>query len=56
MPDFGPTVDDVGCLVRGAGATLRISHPGTVTSEIAGSLALWAANTSTPPEKPQKDP
>jgi hypothetical protein len=56
MPDFGPTVDDVDCLVRAAGATLRISHPGTVTGEIAGSLALWAANESTPPEKPQKEP
>jgi hypothetical protein len=40
MPDFGPTVDDVGCLVRAPGASLRITHPGTVTTEIAGSLTL----------------
>jgi hypothetical protein len=41
MPDFGPTVEHVRCLVRGPGASLRITHPGTVTGEISGSIALW---------------
>src|SRR5258705_1692899 len=40
MPDFGPTVDDTWCLVRAPGASVRISHPGTVAGEIVGSLAL----------------
>jgi hypothetical protein len=44
MPEFGPAVNDVGCLVRAPGASLRISHPGTVTGEIAGSLALDRQN------------
>jgi hypothetical protein len=40
MPDFGPTVDHVYCLVRGPGATLRIAHPGTGAPEIVGTIAL----------------
>jgi hypothetical protein len=41
MPDFAPTVDHVNCLVRGPGASLRITHPGTVMGEVSGSIALW---------------
>jgi hypothetical protein len=46
MPDFGPAVDDAYCLVRAPGASIRISHPGTVAGEgeIVGSLALTRQN------------
>lgn len=40
MPDFGPGVDFVHCLVRGAGASIIITHPGTTPFAIAGRLAL----------------
>lgn len=40
MPDFGPDVERVGCLVRGPGAVIRIAHPGTTASGIAGRLSL----------------
>lgn len=40
MPDFGPGVDYVSCLVRGAGASIRITHPGTARGAIEGRLAL----------------
>ena len=40
MPDFAPDVDFVDCLVRGAGASITITHPGSTTSAIAGRLAL----------------
>jgi hypothetical protein len=40
LPDFGPTVDYVKCLVRGPGASLRITHPGTSTTVAAGRLFL----------------
>jgi hypothetical protein len=53
MPDFGPTVDDVGCVVRRPGATLRITHPGTAAGEIAGRLALMRdPDPERPPEPP----
>ena len=39
MPDFGPTIDHVGCLVRAPGASIRITHPGSGAT-IVGSLAL----------------
>jgi hypothetical protein len=47
MPDFGPTVDNVSCLVRGPGVSLRIAHPGT-TGEIAGSIALLRRRDDVP--------
>lgn len=40
MPDFGPTVGFVSCLVRGSGASLRITHPGSAAPVVAGHLAL----------------
>jgi hypothetical protein len=40
MPDFGPAIDYVVCLVRGPGAWLRIAHPGTVPGAIAGNISL----------------
>ena len=40
MPDFAPDVDFVDCLVRGAGASITITHPGNTSSAIAGRLAL----------------
>jgi hypothetical protein len=40
MPDFGPGIDESFCLVRAPGASVRISHPGTVTGAIVGNLAI----------------
>lgn len=40
MPDFVAGVDFVHCLVRGDGASVTITHPGTTDSAIAGRLAL----------------
>lgn len=40
MPDLGADVSHVSCLVRGAGASIRITHPGTVAGAIEGRLAL----------------
>ena len=40
MPALGPGVDFVDCLVRGEGASVTISHPGTTSAAIAGRLAL----------------
>jgi hypothetical protein len=40
MHDFGPGAGPVGCLVRGPGALLRLSHPGTSPPDIAGSLTV----------------
>jgi hypothetical protein len=40
MPDFGPGIDASFCLVRAPGASVRISHPGTVAGAIVGSLAI----------------
>ena len=34
MPSFGPSVDPVRCLVRGAGASVRIMHPGAPPSAL----------------------
>jgi hypothetical protein len=39
-PALRPAVDNFACLVRGRGASLRITHPGTATGEIAGSVTL----------------
>lgn len=44
MPDFGPGVDFVDCLVRGAGASITIAHPGTSAGSIEGRLALGRQN------------
>jgi hypothetical protein len=44
MPDFGPSIEDTYCLVRAPGASVRISHPGLVAGEVAGSLALTRHN------------
>jgi hypothetical protein len=40
MPDLGADVSHVSCLVRGAGASMRITHPGTFAGAIEGRLAL----------------
>jgi hypothetical protein len=40
MPDFGPGIAESFCLVRAPGASVRISHPGTVAGAIVGSLAI----------------
>jgi len=40
MPDFGPDVAFVSCLVPGPGALLRITHPGTGAPTMAGTLSL----------------
>jgi hypothetical protein len=40
MPEFGPGIHESFCLVRAPGASVRISHPGTVAGAIAGSLAI----------------
>ena len=40
MPAFAPGVDDTSCLVRGAGASIRLAHPGASAREIAGNIAL----------------
>jgi hypothetical protein len=41
MPDFGPKVDYVHCLVRRPGASLRITYPRTATTRpISGSIAI----------------
>jgi hypothetical protein len=58
MPDFGPTVTHVECLVRGPGATLRMAYPGATAGEIVGSLALSRRHDpdALPPvSRPNKD-
>jgi hypothetical protein len=40
MPYFGPANDMAGCLVRGPGASVRITRPAKATGEITGSLWL----------------
>lgn len=54
MPDLGPTADDVGCLVRGPGASLRITNPGR-WGELAGSIAL-TRHRDGPPAPPRDHP
>jgi hypothetical protein len=44
VPALGPMVDRMDCLARGPGASIRITHPITSTTEIAGSLALELRN------------
>jgi hypothetical protein len=40
MPDFGPALMFTSCLVRGPGASIRITHPGGRTQTVSGHLAL----------------
>lgn len=41
MPDFAPTVRTVDCLVRGRGATVRITNTGRTPVDGQVSLQLW---------------